>query len=748
MAPPLHAQGSRRVSGRVLSAADSAPLASVLVRTVGSPGSVLSDSAGAFVIEGPVTPFRIAIRRIGLVPDTASVPAGVDTVTLYARALPVLLSPLGVEAVASPARARFDTLAQPNLVTLSGADIMRTPGLLEPDVLRAVQLLPGTVSRNDYSTGYNVRGGESDQNLVLLDGITVFNPSHLGGIFSTFDVNAIDRADFMNGGFPAEYSGRLSSVLDVSLRAGSGERAHASGGISLLSSKALLEAPVGPVSLLLSARRTYIDQLVKTVSKEVLPYYFTDLMGKVSYPYRGGGVLSLTTYWGRDVFSPNLVKAVEGREAIDLTFDWGNRLAGLNWSQPVGRGMLEQHASVSEFFTRLDLKPDLVHFGNTARLLSGRTAYAFPRLGGHAAKLGVAVEHFDMAYQITNPGSAEGAILDEDQSSSEGSAGFFNRAYRPTVLSAFLQDQWTVTPSLILRGGVRAERVGNASFSGLSPRGSFKLFVSPDHAITGSAGRYHQMVQSQRDQELPISIYEFWVGASSTVPVARSDHLVLGYEGWIGGGTQVTVEGYRKTFDNLITPNRGLALRDSGETFLPVTGDAWGVDVLVRRHIGALRGWIAYGFTHARRHTQDVDFPPAHDRRHTLNVVLQAPGPLHSEMGLRWGLGSPLPYTPLLGEWDHRSYSPTYHAFLGSHNEPLGGDINSARFPNYSRLDAGLRWHSRKWGLVWEPYMQIVNVYNRRNVFTYFFDNDRTPAGRTAIYQLPILFTLGLDFSW
>ena len=179
-----------------------------------------------------------------------------------------------------------------------------------------------------------------------------------------------------------------------------------------------------------------------------------------------------------------------------------------------------------------------------------------------------------------------------------------------------------------------------------------------------------------------------------------------------------------------------------------MNGAAWGLDVLLRRHIGALRGWIAYSFVKAVRRSDSTEFPPAHDRRHTFNLVLQAPGPLHSEMGVRWGFGSPLPYTPLLGQWDHRTYSPTYHAYLGSRPEFLGGEINSARFPDYSRLDVGLRWHGRKWGIVWEPNLQVINAYNRRNVFTYFFNDDRSPPTRTAFYQLPILFTFGVDFSW
>jgi len=302
---------------------------------------------------------------------------------------------------------------------------------------------------------------------------------------------------------------------------------------------------------------------------------------------------------------------------------------------------------------------------------------------------------------------------------------------------------------LLVRAGVRAEHVTGADHTDAAPRAAFKVFLTPDQAITGSVGRYYQVVQSLSDQDIPVSIYEFWVGADGSIPVAQSDHVVLGYERWVGRGTQITLEGYRKTFNHLIRPKPGLALRDSGDVFVPVEGSAWGVDLLLRRHIGVAQGWIAYSFVRAVRRSEGQEYPPAHDRRHTLNVVAQVPGPLHSELGIRLGFGSPLPYTALLGSWDHGEYSPSYGGFIrDTRTEPVGGPLNGARFPSYSRFDAGFRWHGRKWGIQWEPYLDIVNVVNHHNVFAYFFNTDNNPPTRTAFFQLPVLATFGLDFSW
>ena len=292
--------------------------------------SAITDAAGHFALPVPVGPVRLTIRRIGLAPDTIAVPAGQDSVVIFARVLAIPLDSVGVVTDAARARARFDTLAQPSIVTLSTREILRAPGVFEPDLMRTIQLLPGTVARNDYSTGYNVRGGETDQNLVQLDGVTIFNPSHVGGLFSAFDINAVQQADFLTAGFPASYSGRLSSVLDVTLRPGSRERVKGSAAVSLLSSKLLVEGPAGPASFLLSARRSYADQVVKVLTSETLPYQFTDLMGKIDLPYGRGGDLAVTGYWGTDALSPNLIPAAaDGTGAIDLDFHWGNRLVGL-----------------------------------------------------------------------------------------------------------------------------------------------------------------------------------------------------------------------------------------------------------------------------------------------------------------------------------------------------------------------------------------------------------------------------------
>ncbi|HEX9727956.1 MAG TPA: TonB-dependent receptor [Gemmatimonadales bacterium] len=728
---PLAAQQPTRVlRGRVLSVRDSTPMPAVWVEILATSLSGRTDTAGRFVFPAaPRETLHLVVRRLGVASDTVLVPADRDSITIYVHSIAIDVAPVVTVGRPDIARERFETEAQTSAITLERAEIAGTPGLFEADVVRVVQLLPGSVAKNDYTIGYNVRGGESDQNLILLDGVPIFNPSHLAGLFSTFDANAVSRTDFLTGGFPAHYPGRLSSVLDISLRTGNPDHTQGQGQVSLLSSKMLVEGPVGGATYLLGVRRTYADALAG-----VFPYYFTDVIGKTRAPLGRRGSLALTAYWGRDVLDLELVRAREGHEAVNLAFNWGNRLLGATWSQAVGAvGLIQNRASISEFSTTLGLLPDLARFDNSARLLSASTTFVPHPSAVHDVRLGAAVERYQMNYEI---------------SSASLETTFFQASYAPTVLSAFVDDQWHAANWLLLRPGVRLDYVTGARFTGVSPRASFKLFLDKATALTGSAGRYYQAIHSIRDQEIPITIYEFWIGANEHIPVAQSDHGVLGVERWFGRDVQVVVEGYRKTFDNLVTPNRAQDLRVEGDEYIPATGSAWGIDLLVRRHVGTIRGWLAYGFTRAARRAAGVTYPPAHDRRHTLNVVLQIPGPLGSDMGVRWGVGSPLPYTGFVGEWYHRLYNAGAGVFSDVREEPIAAKLNGERYPTYTRLDVGFRWAFEKWGVQWQPYLQVANAYNRRNVFVYFFNYADAPPTRTGVSQLPILPTIGLEFAW
>ncbi len=734
-AESVAAQQARSVTGRVLSRSDSLPLSGVRVRLLGTRLRAETADNGAFVLHGvPTVDVRLLFERIGVAPDTVLVRAAQGSLVVYLAVRPVEVSPL-IAVGALPARQRFRRLAQTSTVSLEPLEIEAAPVLAEPDVSRAAQLLPGTVAKNDFTVGLNVRGGEADQNLIRLDGTTVFNPFHLGGLFGTFDHAAVDRVDLITGGFPAGFGGRLSSVMDVTLRSGDPRDTRLRGGVSLLASKLLLDGPLGGtgVRYLVGVRRTYADAFVDAFSEDAFSYYFGDAVAKVVVPLATGGTLSTTAYWGRDALVFEWFAPEPGREGVDLEFGWGNRLAGLTLRQPLGPVQWEQHLSISAFSTRFAFVPDVLEAKNSVRQLTARTSFGI-RLGPHDVEFGAAVEDHRMVYDYRS--NAVGAQL-------------LDLRYRPTVWSAFADAQLRPFGWLLLRPGVRVEQVdGGADFAAVSPRVGLKAFLTGDLAVIASAGRYYQAIHSIRDHEVPVTMFDFWIGADTVAPVARADHLVAGFERWFGTEVSLSVEAYGKWYDDLLLRNHRDDPRVVGDEFVRATGYAWGSDVLLRKYGGTIRGWIAYGLAKTIRRAEGQEFPPAHDRRHTVDIVLQAPGPLGSAMSLHWGYGSPIPYTGIVGQWLHREYNAQLNRFDQWEEDVLGAAINGERFPHYSRLDVGLRWQFEKWGATWRPYVQVINLYNRRNVFVYRFEYDAAPPTRSGYTQLPLLPTVGLEFEW
>ena len=729
---------TRDIVGTVRAAEDDSALEGVSVDIAGFAASTVTDPDGFFTFEGlPGREYILVFSRLGLATDTLFVPIGTDSLEVFLDASAVELAGIVVEASAvARARARFEQSAQASAVTVDARDILRTPTFLEADVIRMIQLLPGTIAINDYTIGYNARGGEADQNLIQLDGVTIFNPSHLGGLFSTFDAQAVGDIEYLTGGFPSHYSGRLSSVLDVRTRPGKREFG-VMGQISLLSSKVLVEGslPVGNGSFLVAGRRTYADQVIKAFTSTEFPYYFGDGVAKLSFQLPTGGTLSATGYVGRDVLDWEFDQSDPDIEPVTLRVDWGNRLLGLNYNDRLFGKPLELGASVTEFSTTVGLFPDFARVDNDARLLNARATVSLSPGRAHDVRVGGGVEGYRMRY---------------DAGSEALSASFLDLRYRPRVWSAFVDDQWRPNDWLMIRPGVRVEAVrGGADVVTYSPRMAVKALLTDDFALTGSAGRYYQPIHSLRDHNSPWSFVDFWIGADSATPVGRSEHLVLGFEQWLAPDLSLSVEAYRKTFDDILNNNVADDLSVHGDEFVTMTGDAYGLDVLLRKYAGDWNGWVSYSFVKATRQDPTQEFAPAHDRRHFLNFVVNGSGPLGSSMSVRWGYGSPLPYSQIVGQWEHRTYRVAANGFHDSETEPIADQqINGRRYPHYSRLDVSFRWNKGLWRGQARPFLQFVNLYNRSNVFLYNFDFTETPGVRRTVPQLPFLPSFGLEFEF
>jgi hypothetical protein len=710
----------------------------------------ITSDEGRFEMAGiPVGRVQIRVAALGYRPasETITVEAGeVTTVSIVLEAAPIRLPTVETRAQRAIERERFEETPSVGRFSIANRTLSELPGVGEADVLRVVQLLPGVLARNDFDAGYNVRGGESDQNLVLLDGIPVYNPFHLGGLFGTFIDDAVERADLQAGGFGAAFGGRLSSVLDVDSREEARSGFHGTAGVSLLASTVTAGGAPGDgsTSWNLAARRTYADLLANQVRDEGFPYYFQDAQAHGLRVLGNGGTAELTAYIGKDVLDGTFAGTEDSTNigGGDVLFDWGNALAGATLTLPIARlfgdsATFVQRASVSRFTTTLDLGDGSLRFRN--RVLDLRAGGSLTRHGArHRPQLGYEVARYDVSYDIT---------------SDQLTAQLFELDQQPTSLAVYAEDVWNVTPNLLAQFGVRGEHVGLASWTGISPRASMKYFVNDDLAISAAGGRYAQWMHAVRDEDLPIRIFDFWVSADAYVPVSRATHAVLGAEWWMTASRFVRIESFLKEYDRLLEPDPEDDPIFRGDEFRDVEGRSYGFDVLVRQlDAGRLSGWLAYTFTMNDRFKDGVEYDPAQDRRHNLNVVATYRTRGDYVLSARFGFGSGTPFTPIEGQLVRRIYDPVDRSWDGAGGEretnAVGGPRNSERYPAYHRFDVAISRSYVKPRVTITPFLQVVNAYNRRNVWIYRFDYEENPPTSEAISQFPILPTIGVTVEW
>lgn len=766
------AQQPARIIGRVVDpAGEAVATATVRARGAGVERVVVTDATGSFrLLALPAGTILVSAERLGYERAERAVDVGPgDTVsiTLTLRTATVLLEGVVVDALRDSdlERARFETDPGVTARVLRGESLKSLPGLAEADVLRAVEVLPGVVSTSDFSSAFNVRGGSADQNLILLDGFPIFNPFHLGGLFSVFNADAVERAELLAGGFGAEYGGRVSSVLSVETRGGGPEGVRVDGGVSMLATRVQVrsELPSGAArwlggtrgSWLLSARRSYFDQLLRPFVN--FPYYLTDFQGYGELGLKGGGNLSVTAYGGADVLdlSDFELPGEDSTGVLRVRWNWGNRLVGLRWRQPLGRNWVsDARVGYSRFADQLGFVDfEGARFSSRISQGSFRADVTRGMLGGGALKLGTAVER--LAY---------------DNLAEAGGTPFYDAADHGWMSAAYASlriephERWLMEPGLRLD----VWRATGDQYEVLSPRFAVKYFLGSqrDAAVKLALGRYAQFLHSLRDESLPVS-NDTWIVAGQGTPVLISDQVQAGVEKYWGDDWSASLEAYYRTFDGVTEFNLADDPNDPDDDVLEGRGRSTGLDLLVRRNTGPLTGWTTISLLRAERTLPDpsaegwddvppeVNFPPVFDRRVDIDLVLRYEAPRGVDLGIRWNFGSPLPYTRPVAQHFAWRYSPLRRVY-----EPLEqpgdgppvfirlGDRNAERYPPYHRLDLTVRKEfERSWGS-WTPYVQVLNAYNRKNVLWYFYNYDRTPPTRSGLSMFPVLPALGVEMSF
>lgn len=746
------AAGEGQIVGRVV---DVATRRGIVAEISLSPGQRVaeSDSAGSFRFDR-VAPGAYVVRARSLGFASASVAVtvqvgGTQTVEIALPAATVSLAPMRTVS-RSDDRERFEDFSAPGVVSIRTSELSRLPVVGDRDIVRAAALLPGISARNDFSAGFNVRGGEADQNLVLLDGIPIYNPFHLGGLFGTFIDAAVRQVDVFTGAFPAQYGGRLSSVLDVKSAEDARPGVHFTTDVSFLSSSTRASGALagGRFSWNIAGRRTYADQLVRAVvGSNDFPYHFQDgeLHTRALLPHDGS--LALTAYLGRDDLATSQGRQsalVPGSGGSAIDFDWGNRAVGLQLTQPLGRRLtIEQRAAVSGFATHFAVPAESLALSQQLRegRLAGRVQLA---AGPHALSTGYEVSRYRTMYR-ERLRVDDGSVLAHDASAADTTT--------PQEMHSgaiFVEDVWRVTPRLQLRSGVRSERVPAASWAGLSPRISARWFLSQDVAITMAAGRVHQWMRAIRNEDLPIRVFDLWVASDSVVPVSSSDHFMVGMERWLGPSRFVRLEAYGKRYDQLLEQASTIDPRIRPSLLRQFGGSSYGVDLYARQlEQHGFGGWFSYSYGVSRREFEGASYFPAHDRRHNANLAMSwTPGGSYT-FGAHIAVASGTPYTGWAGYMQRWHYDPvtgqwTPTASGNVEDNVVRGTRNGDRLPLYSRVDLSAERAFTVGRATIRPQVSVVNLFNHQNVLLYSLDAAQSPPVVRRFVQFPLLPSLGV----
>ncbi len=716
--------------------------------------TVVSDAQGAFRRRVDPGSYTVRLSHIGFAESQRAVVVRDDSITrieilLEERVL--ALKPVTVVAT-ERARSSFESNAGQTTRELAKDELKLIPGLAEADVLRAIEVLPGVVSTSDFSSAFNVRGGSADQNLIALDGFPIFNPFHLGGLFSVFNSDMVNRAELQAGGFPAQYGGRVSSVLNVESDPGP-RGVDVRGAVSMLATRLAIGGDVAPEAAerigLQSARgrvalrRSYFDQLFRPFFQ--FPYHLTDVQGYAEGWTRAGNRVSLTGYTGRDLLDFTGVESFP----LQIRWDWGNDVAGLHWLGHLSNGAaLDARLGFSRFNTAIQF-PDFADAEFTSRIQQGllHVDLLLPASGAFETRLGLEANR--LAY--ANLAQTGGTVFRQGKEN-----GWLTGVYA--------QTNWRPGNKWLVELGGRADGwLASENAIVLQPRVAVKHFLNPRTAAKLAVGRYAQFLHSLRDEELPIGI-DIWVLAGQRAPHVVSDQVQGGIEAF-RGAWYTSLEGYYRKFTGVTSNNLADDPNTDTDDLLAGRGTSYGADLLVRRAEGRLRGFLSASWLKALRTFPDitsgelpvpeVTYAPVFDRRLDLDLVLRALLPRDWEAGIRWNLGSGLPYTRPLGSYLYYEYHIVSRGRRRLNDSPdsartavLLGPRNGERYPAYHRLDFSLRKTMEKsWG-TFTPYLEVLNVYNRKNVLFYFYDYNSDPPVRSGVSMFPLLPTLGVEVKF
>lgn len=646
---------------------------------------------------------------------------------------------------------RIEEKSGMSTVNIPIEQMKKVPAFLgEVDILKVLQLMPGVKSGGEGSAGIYVRGGGPDQNLILLDGAPVYNASHLFGFFSTFNSDAVKNVDLIKGGFPARYGGRLSSVIDITMKEGNMRRYNVEGSIGLVSNKLLIEGPIwkNKTSFIVTARRTLIFDKVLgplfSLSGNSGSYYFYDLNAKVNHKFSDKDRLFLSFYNGIDKFSFKTSTRIISDYSYGGFLSWGNTLGALRWNH-VFNSKLFCNTNVTYTKFGFGTGQDNTDYKNDTKesrtYFSGindwaaRLNFDFVPSPSHYVRYGA---HY--IYHTFKPGTnnykSRGFATDKD--STTGNANIY-----ATEFNVYFEDDWKIGRRIKINMGLHAAGflVQKQYYRSLQPRFSGRYMLPHSWSVKASYASMMQFIHllSNSNVGLPTDL---WVPATAKIKPQQSFQGAVGVAKSLKQNMyELTLEGYYKEMKDIIDYLDGADLvgksTDWEQKVAQGRGWSYGAEFLIQKKKGKYTGWIGYTLSWTNRQFREINFgevyPYKYDRRHDISVVQLYKFSNKADIGVTWvyGTGNAISL-PL------QSYQavPGLGSFGLQSDLQYYGSKNNYRMAPYHRLDIGINRHKKKkWGRVtWS--FGAYNVYGRKNPYFLYFSNNM--YGRRQLKQVSL----------
>ena len=599
--------------------------------------------------------------------------------------------------------------------TLRPSEINSIPVLGgEADVIKVLQLLPGTVRGIEGSSDLFVRGGAADQNLVLLDDAPIYNTSHLFGFISVFNPDVLENVESVNGGFPANYGGRLSSILNVETNSGIADRTRVSGNIGLIASRLFIEQPIikDKASVWISGRRTYIDQVVKLVNEE-LPYFFYDLNGKAIIKPTKRDRIEFGFYGGQDVLEIFRDRNNDG-DGFLTSYKSGNNSQTLRWEH-----LLPNEWMVRTSLIRTEYKYNIFNSFEDNRSVAssdiedtGAKVFISKNFNSNrsSVKMGIDWTRHQVSPSLFSVSGTFAEIFESTSSS--------GRVAHEVAVHG--QYEWSLSSRWMINTGIRTSMafMKNKSYVIPEPRVSARYKIGKNEALKLSYSRMAQYVHRISNSAVT-SPTDIWYPVTDSIKPQTSHQVSLAWQRLVSPKKiYVSVESYYKHMNDIIGFEEGTNLffnTDFESKLVQGSGSAYGVELLVKKESGKLTGWISYTLSWAWRKFDELNygdrFPSRYDRRHNGAIVMQY------ELGKRWAVSmvwefiSGSRFTPVIGQ-----YAITSPTGVGVDLLPVYAPLNSVKLSDTHRLDLGIKFKSKpERKFQYEVFAGVYNAYNRSN---------------------------------